>query len=389
MESEKERLIRLFDAKSLTEDEKIWLLNYLEKDNLSDLRLISLEQYLNDLLRGDVLSSNIARKQLDKIHDKIDFQEHRQYSKMWIRRISAAAILLIALSSGIYFFGQENKSLGVAKKESSNDIQPGGDKAMLTLGNGTVVVLSNVNKGVLVNEGNIAISKNKEGQVVYHVTKIAETKPGLKVEYNTISTPKSGQYEVVLSDGTKVWLNSVSSIRFPTVFAGNQRKVEITGEVYFEVAKDKSKPFRVISAKQTVEVLGTHFNINAYSDEQAVKTTLIEGSVKIFKGVESALLKPGQQAETKKSIDIIDLPNAEAEVSWKSGTFYFKDSGIETVMRQAARWYDLEVKYEGKIPVKQFNGKVPRNVTISKFLEMLDYAGINFKIDGRRITITQ
>jgi ferric-dicitrate binding protein FerR (iron transport regulator) len=215
--------------------------------------------------------------------------------------------------------------------------------------------------------------------------------------YNTIATPRGGQYQLVLADGSKVWLNASSGLRYPTAFTGKERRVELTGEGYFEVAKNASMPFHVQVNQMDVEVLGTHFNINAYDDESAVKTTLLEGSVKVVKR-ETAnvkenpiVLQPGQQAEMKphSPLAINHSPNIEEVMAWKNGLFQFKAAGIETVLRQAARWYDVEFVYKGNIPEK-FSGQISRSANAEQLLKILELTGkVKFEINGKTIIVKQ
>jgi ferric-dicitrate binding protein FerR (iron transport regulator) len=208
---------------------------------------------------------------------------------------------------------------------------------------------------------------------------------------NTITTPRGGQYQVVLPDGSKVWLNAASSIEFPTSFTGNTRNVSITGEAYFEVAKNAAKPFLVKTNRAVIEVLGTHFNVMAYDDEAEMKTTLLEGAVKVKSGSTSNYLRHGQQAVLNATgqtrvLDDVDVDDATA---WKNGIFQFNDAGIEVIMRQASRWYDVNVSYEGQIPVKQFTGRISRKVKASELLNMLAYTGVKFRIEGKNIIVTK
>jgi ferric-dicitrate binding protein FerR (iron transport regulator) len=200
---------------------------------------------------------------------------------------------------------------------------------------------------------------------------------------------------LVLSDGTKVWLNSVSSIHYPTAFVGKERIVDITGEVYFEVMKNRAMPFKVMVNGMQVEVLGTHFNINSYEDEANIKTTLIEGLVKIVNNRKASFLKPGQQAilrlrigqDEKREMKIVDNADIEEVVSWKKGLFRFQKADIKTIMRQVSRWYDVEVEYEKEV-TETFSGTIPRNVTVSKLFAMLELTGhVHFKIDGKKIMV--
>lgn len=242
---------------------------------------------------------------------------------------------------------------------------------------------------MLANQGQTVLKKDKDGRIIY------ENADGKKVDsasiFNTINIPKGGQFQVVLSDGSKVWLNSASSLTFPTVFPKNERKVTITGEAYFEVAKNKHVPFRVITGKQTVEVLGTHFNINGYVDETAIKTTLVEGSVKVSAGAQSAILTPNEQSAIlngragKINVTTVDTDDV---LAWTTGNFQFEKAEIPLIMRQASRWYNVDIKYEGQVPRRRFTGSISRNVNLSELLRMLKYTGINFRIADKTIIVT-
>jgi len=272
-----------------------------------------------------------------------------------------------------------------------NDVQPGGNKALLTLGNGATIVLDSAHTGALTQQGNTQVVKLNDGQLSYN----QEGKTGADplVTYNTLSTPRGGQYQLVLPDGSIVWLNAASSIRFPTAFTGIERSVAITGEAYFEVKRDPGKPFTVKTSNGTaVQVLGTHFNVNAYDDEEAIKATLLEGSVKITKDAAIAIIKPGEQASVsqlshasqKIPVQTVDL---EEVMAWKNGAFQFNGSTIETVMRQISRWYNVEVEYKGNIRL-HFVGTISRNVNISQVLEMLEKAGgIKTTLKGNKVIV--
>jgi ferric-dicitrate binding protein FerR (iron transport regulator) len=207
---------------------------------------------------------------------------------------------------------------------------------------------------------------------------------------NTLTTPRGGQYEVVLPDGTRVWLNSNTSLTYPIIFQGKERHVELTGEAYFEVAKNAAAPFFVKTQSQTVEVLGTHFNINSYADEKSVKTTLLEGRVKITGNGnrKTVSLKPGQQSINNLAIIyIINDADIEEAVAWKNGKFLFRNTDLQTVMRQLSRWYDVDVEYKGTVATKHYRGRISRNVTVSQVFEILKTSGVNFIINGRTIIV--
>jgi ferric-dicitrate binding protein FerR (iron transport regulator) len=329
------------------------------------------------------------------------------YKRTWIR-VAAAVIIFIVLSVGGYFIFNDPQPKQIAETEkeqpynNKNDIAPGGNKAVLTLANGTQIVLDSVANGALTQQGNTKIIKLDNGQLAYnpltHSSTSLHSSPSLRTDevlYNTISTPKGGQYQIVLADGSKVWLNAASSLRFPASFSGKERRVELTGEGYFEVAKNANKPFRVSVKDMQVEVLGTHFNVNAYSDEGSIKTTLLEGSVKIKNempaksGSSSILLARGEQADLTKdhNFKINFDANLEEVVAWKNGNFEFNDTPIADIMRQVSRWYDVQIDYRGPHPAHKLTGKISRNVNLSSLIDMLQYAGVNMKVENKKIII--
>jgi transmembrane sensor len=257
-----------------------------------------------------------------------------------------------------------------AVSEAKSDISPGGNIATLTLADGRKISLTDAKNGQLAEQSGIKISKTADGQLVYNITNAENS--SLSLSYNTIETPPGGQYQVILPDGSKVWLNSASSLRYPVRFTGNERKVEISGEAYFEVAHNSKMPFRVINSNQIVEVLGTHFNIMAYPDESSTNTTLLEGSVRIIKENKSKIISPGQQTRVKNGdIDVASVDVTQV-TAWKEGYFMFKNEDIQSIMRQISRWYNLEVKYQGDIPEKVFGGRYPVPEMCLKSLKSLN-----------------
>jgi len=302
----------------------------------------------------------------------------------------AAAVLVIGFGLGFYFYSNESSRSHELAVHLPNDIAPGGNKATLTLADGSTLVLDSAGNGQLGNQAGVAISKNEDGLLSYRADQ-ANTEQTLV--YNTISIPRGGKYRVILADGTKIWLNSATTLKYPTEFAGDERKVELSGEAYFEVAKNPAKPFKVMSDGQTVEVLGTHFNINAYADEEHTSSTLLEGSIRISSGSQVAVLKPGQQSITKpglennKAIQVSTNINTAEVIAWKDDLFQFEDANIKTVMNQIGRWYDVDVVYGNKIPEDHYTGKVSRNVNASQALKILEASGINFKIEGKKIIV--
>jgi ferric-dicitrate binding protein FerR (iron transport regulator) len=334
---------------------------------------------------------NTDEKPLDLSAEEIedDIQEvfgflpkPRHIVAIWFR-IAAAASIILCVSIGGYFLIHKNKP--TQQTAQTHDIAPGGNRAILTLSNGRTIDLSAAKNGKLANQGSMVISKNANGQIVYADSE--DNSPSQNNGFNIAATPRGGQYQLVLADGTKVWLNAASSIKYPVVFNGNERRVELTGEAYFEVAHNKEKPFRVISNGQQVEVLGTQFNINAYGDENAVKTTLLEGSVKVSSAGKDKILKPGEQAQLEGGNIRVAEVDVDEVMAWKNGFFYFKDANIQGVMKELARWYDVEVKYDGVLPSRAFSGEIPRNVNASQILDILTFKKIHYQIDGKTIII--
>jgi ferric-dicitrate binding protein FerR (iron transport regulator) len=303
-------------------------------------------------------------------------------------RYAAAAIIICMLSVSVYFLFKPQPARQISKTENikspANDVAPGGNKAILTLANGTSIILDSAANGTLTTQGNSKILK-LNGMLSYNTLKNKSS----EVLYNTISTPRGGQYELMLSDGSKVWLNAASSLRFSASFVGKERKVELLGEAYFEVAKNAAMPFKVKVHGMEVEVLGTHFNINSYDNESMIRTTLLEGSVKINKNNSSSLLKPGEQAQMNKAgeIKIINNVDVEEAIAWKEGKFQFDKADIHDIMRQLARWYDVDVEYKGTVS-SHFGGTISRDVNLSQVLNMLHLTGeVNFQIQDKKVVV--
>nr|WP_121272283.1 FecR family protein [Pedobacter schmidteae] len=311
------------------------------------------------------------------------------YSSKAFRYLATACIALIVSAIGALFYQNYPKASKDKNKTAlKNDVLPGGNKAILTLADGSQVLLSDTGNGQIAEEQGISITKTKDGQLIYRVNN-----PALAaaignepvVTYNTISTPRGGQYQVLLPDGTQVWLNASSSLKFPTSFVANQRKVKLKGEAYFEVAKNKEKPFVVDVEDMSVEVLGTHFDVMAYEDEKSINTTLMEGAVKIIKNNQTKVLEPGQQARVTDDIEVVKATGDV--IAWKNGLTSFKDADIRTIMRQVSRWYDVEVNYEGELPRRLFTGEISRKANLSELIKIIELSNIHLKLDGKVITV--
>lgn len=321
-------------------------------------------------------------------------QQHRtvpgptNFLRQWGWAVAASIMLLIGAYN--YFKTPDPKRAGtsLAKKEMPPEtiIQPGTNKAVLTLADGSSIVLDNAANGQLASEGNTQVIKLDDGRLQYH----CNTNSSGGVALNTVSTPRGGQYHIILADGTKVWLNAASSLQYPIAFSGNERKVVLTGEAYFEVAKNKLQPFRVVVNDMQVQVLGTHFNIMSYADEADVNTTLLEGAVTVSNKQSARDLLPGQQASLNKAAGKITIAKTDVEksVAWKNGSFHFEGESIPEVMKEIARWYDVEVVYQGNCSA-HFTGIIPRDASIAKVIEMLRVSSeLQLQLSNRTITVS-
>lgn len=306
----------------------------------------------------------------------------RIWSGKWM---AAAASLLLIVSAGLFFIKKpgplQQKPRMAEHTRYKNEVPAGGNKAVLVLGDGTVIELDSAANGELTQQGNARVVKLPNGQLAYEMNNDGSG----EVMFNTMRTPRGGEYRLQLPDGSKVWLNAASSITYPNIFTGDTRSVEITGEAYFEVAKDAARPFKVQAGNMKVEVLGTHFNVNAYPGEPAIKTTLLEGAVRI----QDAVLKPGQQASLAATgqFRVQDDVETDEVMAWKNGFFQFNDADMPTVMRQLENWYDITVTYEGRVPQRSFGGAMQRSLPLSKVLNILEENNVRFKIEGRNITV--
>jgi ferric-dicitrate binding protein FerR (iron transport regulator) len=320
----------------------------------------------------------------------------RSIIPVWARWTAAAVLIL--LGGSIWFLTRNTPVqpyVIVTNPDSpKNDALPGGNKAILTLADGRQLVLDSAQQGALVMQGNARVSKTDNGKLVYNSVGAPSN---IVTAYNTLTTPRGGQYQLTLPDGTQVWLNAASSITYPTAFTGKERKVKITGEAYFEVAKNADQPFLVEENDLATKVLGTRFDVNGYDNEPVRKTVLVEGSVNVLYKEKATHLEPGMQAQvnrktaTDNRIPALTIApaNIEQTLAWKNGFFAFTNADLPAVMRQIARWYDVDVTYEGTIPKDafEFNGKIGRMLTLDQVLKLLTKTRVHYTIEGRRLTI--
>lgn len=397
-----DELIIKYLAGTLTEEEQVLLdeWNALPEnrkllDQLSDEHWV--KQELQKIAQVNELNEASAYNKLSQIYAQqtVPVMVHKTSSKIgwWL----AAASFLLIVGTGSWFLLRRESgkptpdALANASERFKNDVAPGGNKARLLLADGTEIILDSAGNGLLSQQGGAKVIKPDNGTIEYK----QGTGTGEKevVVYNTVSTPKGGQYMISLPDGSKAWLNAWSTLRFPTAFNGEKRIVELTGEGYFEVRPlpGGKKPFIVIAGDVNVEVLGTHFNVNAYTDEEAIKTTLLEGAVKVIKSNASGILKPGEQAQAFRQgmLKTVKQADLEQTMAWHNGVFAFRNASIVAIMRQAQRWYDIEVIYAGKVNKEQpLNGDIPRNVALSQLLKILEATGsVHFGIEGKTVTV--
>jgi transmembrane sensor len=334
---------------------------------------------------------------LKRVQARIESRSNRKKHALLTKKqtLSAAAAILLLFSIAGWFWSNQKHPVEITNADLNsgrfrNDVAPGTDKAVLVLADGSRIELDSVNNGTLSMQGNSKVLKTASGQLSYALAPDPRfSMANQTLLFNTVSIPRGGQYQLTLTDGTRVWLNAASSFRFPAWFSNTERKVELRGEAYFEVAPHPSKPFKVEVNGMEIEVTGTHFNVEAYDDENSIRTTLLEGVVRISKNNTSRLLKPGQQALVNPlgEISLAKNPDIEESTSWKNGIFHFNGAGVAAIMRQVSRWYDVDIAYETTIP-DSFVAEIPRDVPVSELLNLLELTGlVHFKIEGKKITV--
>ena len=393
----KERVKLLLDSGSWSEEDRRWLLEYLDTQDGEELRDLMAAYFQADTAAAAAAPQNppAAERLLKQIHEKIQPERTRprlfSLNRSGWRKLAVAALVLLIAGKVVLLFlptaPAKLPSAGTSQPVSyTHDLPPGRNNAILTLADGHTITLDSAANGGLAQQGNTKVIK-LNGQIAY--TKTGNAKADDAMLFNTISTARGNQYQLVLSDGTKVWLNAASSLRFPTSFKGKDRRVEVTGEAYFEIAKNPSIPFKVQAGNGEIDVLGTHFNVNAYADEPSVKTTLLEGAVAVKKATALQMLIPGQQAEfsPQGAITLSDNVDVIRETAWKDGFFWFNNTDIHALMRQVSRWYDVDVEFQGNITDEGFTGKVPRSLPLSKLLNILEQFELHFKIEGKKIIV--
>lgn len=351
---------------------------------------------------GEEKTAEIKDQVLDRIRTEIKMKEQevgkgkvvRLYP--YFRKIAAAVAVILALGLVVYFI---RKSISVSNKPVAENIQsqnvgkilPGGNRAVLILSNGKKIFLDNTQNGAVTKQGNTQVIKVKSGVLAYTHQPALLNQPLTIPPYNTIATPRGGKYEIVLPDGSKVWLNATSSLRFPVAFTGSTRTVNLKGEGYFEIARQADKPFIVKVDGEEIKVLGTNFNVNAYDDRSHITTTLADGSIKVSDRHQSYILKPGEQARLNKQTENIEITHANIEeaLAWKNDMFYFDGTNIKNIMQEIGRWYNVDVVYKtDQLGNKNYSGIISRYSDVKTVLERFSLTGtVQFKIEGRTIVV--
>jgi transmembrane sensor len=397
-----QHLLQLYAANQASREEVEELFEWLKKQEGDD----ALKKFIFEAADKEVHNPMLPQSDWDSIWQSVESATRSANTSAKIvrpiwPRMAAAVLLLILAGAAWFYFSRPKPSTGpvVSAVIIKRDIAPGGNKALLTLGDGSTIMLDSAGNGKLAEQGKTTIIKSGDGKLVYKTKTL--TTDHSPLTYNTLSTPPGGQFQLVLPDGTKVWLNAGSSLCFPASFSTPERRVQLTGEAYFEVAHQRLKgikrPFIVAvlpangaAPRGEVEVLGTHFNINAYDDEPAIKTTLLEGKVKVsaIGNRQSAMLKPGEQLSISHSSQLSHpIPVQTAgTVAWKNGYFRFKETGIRELMRQVERWYDVAVEYRTDRTDQHYTGVVSRSQNISALLKTLELTGtVHFQIDNQGV----
>lgn len=388
-----EKLLNKYVEKSCSLEELKELFSYMDIAEYQDRLKIIMDEHYQTLEPGPAAEAVDWEQMFMAITGASE--NTKKVRSLWPLMIPVAAAVLVVLSVGILIWGNQREAKNkdnVPTAKIKKDIAPGGNRAVLKLANGTEIMLDGHTTGVLASEGSTKISKTKDGILLYDAAGLAgaEISAVAGSRINTLTTPSGGQYMLILPDGSKVWLNAASSISYPSVFTDKERKVTLTGEAYFEVAKDKQHPFKVKTGAAEVKVLGTHFNIMSYANEGQIQVSLAEGSVRVDLDNDSQILSPGQQALIKAGATRIILKDIDIDeaINWKNGLFQFDNTPMEQVMRQIKRWYNVDIVYQGVRPDVYITGMVSRSNNVSKILELIEEAGgVNFEIGNKQIIV--
>ncbi|MGY3214744.1 FecR family protein [Mucilaginibacter sp. HD30] len=395
MEYSQENLAALLRKQEWSVEEYKWFLHYVNNVDKGELEELMHSQYVESLLDAKGIELPFSAEVLEKIHNRIDETRKPKSGLNLTHWLAIAASLIgVLFFTGLFYvhYSKNDSSQSEAVTLINTDVAPGKNKAILKLSNGSSIVLNEEETRRIAREGDADIMK--EGAKLSYKRQPNSVKTEdintSTLSYNTLSTPRGGQFQLLLADGTKVWLNSASSIQFPAVFSGEERRVKLTGEAYFEVAKNKKLPFIVEVASSQIQVLGTHFNIKAYKEEETpLQATLLEGSIRFNNATGTVLLKPGEQVNlgANGGITVDKDIDADNVLAWKNGLFHFEKQRLESIMRELSRWYDIEVIYKDRIDASFF-AEMPKNTNLSDALKALQLTGrVKFTIDGKKVMV--
>lgn len=386
-ESEHHELDSLLNKSALAREAIEQLSNELIlKEGLEKLNGYDLEKnraYLKQILYDRILAAS----------EHVPKEVVMPVKRLWWRRMTIAATVAGVLLLAHFLFNKESQYPAIKPAGSNHMVQdvpaPDKNRAQIKLSDGSILYLDSAGNGSVAEQAGVEIIKMADGRIEYIVDDGASSEAVTALVYNTLENPNGSKViDMQLADGSHVWLNAGSSLRYPVRFSGQQRKVLITGEAYFEVSKNEKAPFVVDVNGTSIQVLGTHFNVNAYQEEGVVRTTLLEGAVKVSRNGAELKLVPGEQAAEKNGVlTAVKEVNLEQVMAWKNGSFYFDDVDIETVLREVARWYDIEVVYAGKIPEGHYRGKPSRSLSLTQLLKVIEYSGVKFKLEDKKLTI--
>lgn len=384
-----EKLLEKYLLEELTTGEQAMFLEQLHLPENEVLLTEAMRQnWQEENFTADLVNEALIRERI-KTSILAEIQPERPVVRMketrsWRRWVAAAAVIGIIASTVILSREKLTQKAAAPEVLAADIAPPAGTRALISLADGTLVALDSLHTGLHIEQKGVRMLKNEAGEIIYQ--QVGEN-AGRQI-YNTLLNPRGSQVvNLSLSDGSRIWLNAASSLKYPVSFTGESREVEITGEAYFEVAGDRNKPFIVRGAGVTTEVLGTHFNVNNYADDGLVRVTLLEGKVKTSTAGGYVQLSPGQQALAGQSVKKAETVNLEEVMAWKNGVFSFNGTSIASLLQEISRWYDIEIAYAGKIPGERITGEVKRDASLSQVLKMLEFAGIELRLEGKTIIV--
>jgi hypothetical protein len=406
MKSKREKIDHLLNKANWSNEERKWMLQYLEENNDAQLKSLMKERFDEGIDFEEHHNIEASKLLLQSLYKNIGINEkgklvnkslRHQINRVRVAGAAAAAIGLIIFCAYL-FQDKEIQQVPLAEQlpHIEEEVITWGNKAILTLEDGKVINLDDISNGEVVKQGGVLIRKTADGKISY------ETDPNYKAKgevpvLNTMSTPRGGEYQVVLPDGSQVWLNAASSLTYPIQFSATSRVVTIEGEAYFEIAKDTNRPFIVNVDEVEIRVLGTHFNVSAYKEESEIKTTLLEGSVQVKRKsltheTASIIMRPGDQAivsDGQSSIKMVQV-DIDDVMAWRHGYFVFHKEGIHSAMNKIGRWYDLDIEFEGNLRNRRFEGTISRMENLNSLVKALELTGVaSFKLEGRKIVVKE